>query len=112
MKQVVFDPVRAHGAWIYIFLSVAAGSMLEAKHGVEPALLGGTSFVGAYLVIAAFVVGIAREQRQALVGIAQLLVAPPLALALGGDSSLLLVANGRPARSGSRGPLDAGRDIR
>lgn len=88
----MFDPVRAHGAWIYIFLSVAAGSMLEAKHGVEPALLIGTSFVGAYLLVAALVVGLRRKRKQALIGAVLLVAAPPLALALGADSRFLVAA--------------------
>lgn len=92
MRHVRFDPIRAHGAWIYIFLSVAAGSMLKAKHGVEPTLLVGTGFVGAYLLVAALVMGVRRKRKQALVGATLLLAAPLLALALGAETGFLAAA--------------------
>lgn len=92
MKHALFDPVRAHGAWIYIFVSVAAGSMLGSQRGVEPALLVGTGFVGAYLVTAALVMGVTCKRKQALVGTGLLAAAPLLALAIGADSKFLIPA--------------------
>ena len=41
-----FDPLRFHGAWVYLCVAVAAGAMLGRGYGVERAMLVGTGFVG------------------------------------------------------------------
>ena len=86
------DPVRAHGAWIYLFASVAAGAMVGSHHGVEPAMLVGTGFVGAYLVAAAISFGARRKGRQLLIGASLVVLAPLTALWLDAEPIFLIVA--------------------
>lgn len=88
----MLDPVRAHGAWVYLFASVGAGAIVGAGRGVEPALLVGTGFSGAFLCAAALAVGVHRRHRQLLVGAAAMLLAPLAALWLGAEPAFLVVA--------------------
>jgi len=88
------DPIRAHGAWIYLFCSVGAGALVGAGRGVEPALLVGTGFVGGFLAAAALEVGVTRKLRQAGIGVALALLAPLAALELGAERGFLWVAAG------------------
>ena len=75
--------MRAHGAWVYLFASVAAGALVGAERGVERAMLVGTGFAGAFLVTAALVTGGRRKGRQVLVGSALAVLTPLAALWLG-----------------------------
>ncbi len=86
------DPMRAHGAWIYLFASVAAGALVGAERGLEPAMLVATGFVGAFLVTAAIARGVRRKGRQTLVGASLAALAPLAALWLGAEPSFLVVA--------------------
>lgn len=86
------DPVRAHAAWIYLFASIASGALVGANHGVEPAMLAGTGFVGAFLVTAAISVGARRKVRQILVGASLAALAPVGALWLDAEPVFLAVA--------------------
>lgn len=86
------DPLRAHGAWIYLFASIGAGALVGAAYRVEPAMLAGTGFAGAFLVIAAIDVGPQRKLRQVLLGASLAIVAPLVALWLGAEPVFLNVA--------------------
>ena len=79
MKGTV-DPIRAHGAWVYLFASIGGGALLGSRGGVEPALLVGTGYAGAFLLVSALAVGPRRKLRQLGVGAALVVVAPLLAL--------------------------------
>jgi len=85
------DPMRAHGAWVYLFVSIAGGAMIGAARGVEPAMLVGTGFAGGFLGTAAVVVGARRRIRQFLVGWGVALMAPLVALYLGAEREFLAV---------------------
>ena len=86
------DPVRAHGAWIFLFAAIGAGSMAGSRGRVEPALIVGTGFVGAFLCRAALAVGLRRKVRQLIVGAAVAILAHFAAHLLGAPSSYLYVA--------------------
>jgi|GEM_PF-1176506 len=86
------NPTRAHGAWIYLFSSVAAGAFVGNEHGIESAMLVGTGFVGAFLVVAALSVGVRRKRRQLLTGAGLVVVSPLAALGLSADPVFLRVA--------------------
>lgn len=86
------DPMRAHGAWIFLFASVASGAIVGAEHGVEPPLLAGTGFVGAFLVGSSISVGPRRKLRQLLLGTGLAAVAPLAALWLGAEPVFITVA--------------------
>jgi len=85
------DPMRAHGAWVDLFAAIGGGALVGAERGVEPALLVGTGFAGAFLVVAAVSVGVKRRLRQTLVGAGLALLAPLLALWLGAEPGFLVV---------------------
>jgi len=86
------DPLRAHGAWVYLFASVGAGALVGAEHGVEVPMLVGTAFAGGFLVAAAVAAGMRRKGRQVLVGVALIVLSPLVALWLGADRGFLTVA--------------------
>ncbi len=84
--------MRAHGAWIYLFLSIGAGALVGTFRAVEPALLAGTGFAGAFLVLAAVHVGPRKKLRQLLLGTALTVFAPVLAVWLGAKPVFLFPA--------------------
>ncbi|MCA9142352.1 MAG: hypothetical protein KDB05_06175 [Planctomycetales bacterium] len=86
------DPLRAHGAWIYLFASVGSGALVGVEQRVEPAMLVGTGFVGAFLVAAAIAVGARRKMRQILVGSSLAILAPLGALYLDAKPEFFIVA--------------------
>ena len=91
-KRVGFpDPMQAHGAWVFLFVSVMAGSLLGSRGGVEIPLLVGTAYAGAFLVVAAIVAGLRRKLRQALVGLLLAGLGPILALWLGAKIEFLFI---------------------
>ncbi|MCA9047141.1 MAG: hypothetical protein KDA89_00335 [Planctomycetaceae bacterium] len=86
------NPTRAHGAWIYLFASVASGAFIGNEHGIEAAMLVGTGFVGAFLMVAALSAGARRKRRQLLTGTGLAAFAPLCALGLDADPNFLQVA--------------------
>jgi hypothetical protein len=86
------DPMRAHGAWIFLFCAVGAGALLGADRRVEIPLLVGTGLAGGYLLAGAVAVGARRKRRQGLVGLLLLLIAPLAALLLGAERAFLVAA--------------------
>ena len=86
------DPIRAHGAWVYLFTSVGAGAMVGAQRGVETAMLVGTGFAGGLLGAAAVAVGLRGKARQLAIAGAAFLPGPLVALWLGAERGFLLVS--------------------
>jgi hypothetical protein len=86
------DPMRAHGAWIYLFASIASGTLVGTQHAVEIAMLVGTGFAGAYLVTAALTAGVRRRMRQVVLGGSLVVLAPLSALGLGAEPGFVVVA--------------------
>ena len=86
------DPMRAHGAWIYLFASIAAGALLGADRGVEPAMLVGTAYAGGYLVFAAADVGLRGKLRQIMVGACLAIACGVLALISKAEPAFLIAA--------------------
>lgn len=84
------DPRRVHGAWIYLFIAVAAGAFVGAEGDLVPSLLAGTTFAGLFLLAAALAIGRERGARPLLIGAVLSLTAPLAALALGSGPSFLL----------------------
>lgn len=82
------DPVRVHGAWVYLCVGIAAGALLESGHGVEPAMLVGTGFAGGFLLAGALFVGWRRRQRQLAVGAGLAVLMPLAAWLLTGSASM------------------------
>lgn len=83
------DPAQAHGAWVYLIVSVLAGSLTAVREGFLPALLAGIGFAGVFLVASSLALGRAGWRRF-LVGLAVATLAPGLALALGADPSFFV----------------------
>ncbi len=77
------DPARAHGAWVYLALSVLAGMASGAGNGVLPATLAGLGFAGVFLLASAVAVGPTKVPRRLGLGLAFALGAPGLALLFG-----------------------------
>ena len=79
------DPARAHGVWVFLVLSVLAGSLSAAGAGFVPALLAGTGFAGTFLAASALAIGLPAGARRLALGAALALVAPGGALLLGAN---------------------------
>ncbi len=75
------DPAKAHGAWVYLVLSVLAGTLAAPNRGFLPAFMVGIGFAGVFLCASAL----------ALVGKPGMLprLGTGLLLALGGPGAAL-----------------------
>ena len=79
------DPARAHGAWVYLILSVLAGGLTAAGGGAVPALLTGVGFAGVFLVASSLAIGWRKARRRLLIGVLVAFGPPLLAIRLGAD---------------------------
>jgi len=87
------DPARAHGAWVYLIVSILAGAMSVAGQGFLPALLAGLGYAGIFLLASSGALW-PRPQwlRRAGAGLACAAGAPALALALDADPNFFAYA--------------------
>ena len=86
------DPARAHGAWVYLGVSILAGSLTAASRGFLPALLVGIGYAGVFLAASSAALAPDRRRGRLAVGVVLALVPPGLALALGADPAFLAYA--------------------
>ena len=84
------DPVRAHGVWVFLSLSVLAGSLSAAGAGFRPALLAGLGFAGAFLAASALAIGWKRGRRRLFIGIGCASLAPAASLLMGARPTFFL----------------------
>ena len=85
------DPARAHGAWIYLSVSILAGALSVGGRGFLQALLSGIGFAGVFILASSVALyGTSRFLRRLLIGL--LVTTLPLALALkiGADPSFFM----------------------
>jgi hypothetical protein len=47
------DPARAHGAWVYLVISILAGVLSAARYDMFAALLAGAAFLGVFVLAGA-----------------------------------------------------------
>ncbi len=87
------DPARAHGAWVYLGVSVLAGALAVAGQGFVPALLAGLGYAGVFLLTsAAALVPRPTWRRRAVSGLLLATGAPWAAIAAGADPAFLAYA--------------------
>lgn len=79
------DPIRAHGAIVFLALSVLAGALSALGGGFVPALLAGVGFAGVFLIGSGLAIGIGRGWRRVAIGMALAVFAPLFAVDLGAD---------------------------
>ena len=89
--RAVFDPVHAHGAWVFLFASAGAGALASAHRGVEPGLLAATAFVGCFLVASGLLIRTRQRVRRVVGGTAVATLATVGALSLGAEPRFLFV---------------------
>jgi hypothetical protein len=78
------DPAGAHGAWVYLTLSVVAGSLTALGTGFLPALLAGVGFAGIFICASALaLVGKSGMGKRLAKGLPLAILAPAVALYLG-----------------------------
>lgn len=87
------DPLRAHGAWVYLVTSILAGVLAVLGRGELAALCAGLGFVGVYLVASALAVYPRPWRGRLALGLALGLGATGLGLALGGNPLWLVYAS-------------------
>ena len=87
------DPLRAHGAWAYLVVSIAAGTLAVRGRGFLTALLAGGAFVGVF-VAAGSVAAVGRgvAARRFALGLLVMAGCTYLALALGAERLFLAVS--------------------
>ncbi len=86
------DPLGAHGAWVYLVVSVLAGALTAAGGGSLPALLAGGGMVGVFVLAGSLAVSGRRAVlARLLVGLAAAIGSSLLALGLGAEPSYLVV---------------------
>lgn len=87
------DPLRAHGAWVYLIVSILAGALTGEPRGFPAALLAGGGFVGVFVLAGSLAIASRPAARARLaLGLVLAVGAPLLAAGLGADRSVLLVA--------------------
>jgi len=86
------DPLRAHGAWVYLIVSILAGAVTVWDRGWAAALLAGTGFVGVLVLASSLAIAGRRAAiARFVVGLLLGLGSPFLALTIGADRSFLVV---------------------
>jgi hypothetical protein len=84
------DPVGAHGAWVYLALSILAGALSALGTGFLPALLAGVGFAGVFICASALALlgkpGIGKRLAK---GLPLAILAPVLALYFGAPPTFL-----------------------
>lgn len=87
------DPLRAHGAWVYLLASILAGTLTVGGRGLAPALATGGCFLGIF-VSASSVAHVGRRGAILRLSLGLLLTTAFLAAALelGADRSFFAVA--------------------
>jgi hypothetical protein len=87
------DPVRAHGAWVYLVVSILAGVLAATGRGVLPALCAGLAFVGVFLAAGALAIRPRPWAGRFAVGVTLTAAATLGGLALGADPQFLVYAS-------------------
>jgi hypothetical protein len=75
------DPLRAHGAWVYLVVCILAGGLVVPDGDLAAALLAGSGFVGMFVLAGAVAVA-GRGAALARSAVGLLLVAGAVVLAL------------------------------
>jgi len=86
------DPARAHGAWVYLFVSILAGVLSARGHGMLAALCAGLAFVGVFVLVGALAVRPKPWGLRFASGLALAIGAAAAGLLLGADPMFLVYA--------------------
>jgi len=82
------DPAKAHGAWVYLVLSILAGTLTATGRGLLPAFLVGVGFAGVFLCASAVaLVGKRGMTTRLAAGLLLAVVGPGAAVYLGASPS-------------------------
>ena len=82
------DPAKAHGAWVYLVLSILAGTLTATGRGFLPAMLVGVGFAGVFLCASALaLVGKRGMASRLAAGLLLAAAGPGAALYLGASPS-------------------------
>ena len=87
------DPARAHGAWVYMAMSVLAGAAAAGGRGWLAALFAGIAFIGVFLVASALALYPRSWKRRFLTGAGLALGACAIGLRLGADPWFVVYAS-------------------
>ena len=83
------DPARAHGAWVYLGVSILAGILSARAQGVTAALCAGLGFVGVFLVASGLAIHPHRWRKRFYGGLALTIVATGAGVLLAADPMYL-----------------------
>jgi hypothetical protein len=86
------DPARAHGAWVYLFVSILAGVLSARGRGTVAALCVGLAFVGVFVLVSALAVRPRPWRARFHSGLALAVSATAAGLLLGADPMFLVYA--------------------
>ena len=84
------DPARAHGAWVYLLVSVLAGVLSARGNGSIAALFAGLAFVGVFVFVGALAVRPRPWRLRFVSGLALAIAATLAGLLLGADPMFLV----------------------
>jgi hypothetical protein len=86
------DPARAHGAWVYLLVSILAGVLSARGQGTIAALCAGLAFLGVFVLVSALAVRPKPWRLRFGSGLAFALTAAGTGLLLGADPMFLVYA--------------------
>ncbi len=87
------DPARAHGAWVYLLMSVLAGALTGSGRGLVSALFAGLGFVGVFLVASSMAIYPHRWVGRFVAGAGLAAGSTALGLTLGADPMFFAYAS-------------------
>lgn len=92
-RRAAPDPARAHGAWVYLAVSIAAGALAAGARGAVAAISAGLAFVGVFLVASALAIHPRPWKRRFALGAGMALGASATGVALADDPTFLAYAS-------------------
>ncbi len=90
--RAIPDPARAHGAWVYLLLSMLAGVLSSIGEGALAAAGAGLGYAGVFVAASSFAPKAAATRIRRLgVGLALAILGPALSLVLGAPPFFLSI---------------------
>ncbi|MCC7011000.1 MAG: hypothetical protein IT454_00445 [Planctomycetes bacterium] len=83
------DPARAHGAWVYLVISILAGVLTSARFDMSTAFFAGVAFLGVFVCASSFANPAARKWGRFAVGCAIIVACVVAGIATGADPMFL-----------------------
>lgn len=83
------DPARAHGAWVYLVISILAGVLTSARFDMSTAFFAGVGFLGVFVCASSFANPAVRNWKRFSIGLGIIATCALAGIASGADPMFL-----------------------